>query len=106
MIGTATVGGKPYALAQALDVRSRRAYLAALKDMTEGASTPRRFYRAASQFGFTFNWAYASRRGTANFSSGQPPERPRASTAASADLGHEAATSGTASCRRASIRTR
>jgi acyl-homoserine lactone acylase PvdQ len=79
VIGTATVGGKPYALARKRSTFGRDAlHLAALKDMTEGkASTPRRFYRAANQFGFTFNWAYASRRGTANFSSGRLPERPR-----------------------------
>ena len=32
--------------------------LAALKDMTEGdARTPKRFWKTANQFGFTFNWA-------------------------------------------------
>ena len=79
VIGTATVRGRPYALARKRSTFGRDALnLAALKDMTEGkASTPRRFWRAANQFGFTFNWAYASRRGTANFSSGLLPERPR-----------------------------
>ena len=107
VIGTATVGGKPYALARKRSTFGRDALnLAALKDMTEGkASTPRRFYRAANQFGFTFNWAYASRRGTANFSSGRLPSVRGASTAACRPWAR-AATSGTASCRRASIRTR
>ena len=46
--------------------------------MSEGkASTPDRFFRAANQFGFTFNWAYTSRKATANFSSGLLPKRPR-----------------------------
>ena len=79
IIGTATVGGRPYALARKRSTFGRDALnLAALKDMTEGkASTPRRFYRTANQFEFTFNWAYVSRGGTANFSSGLLPERPR-----------------------------
>ena len=44
--------------------------------MTEGdARTPKRFWKTAEQFGFTFNWAYASRKKTAYFSSGRLPER-------------------------------
>ena len=36
---------------------------AALKDMTDGtATTPQNFFHAANEFGFTFNWAYVSRR--------------------------------------------
>jgi hypothetical protein len=79
VIGTATVNGKPYALARKRSTFGRDALnLAALKDMTDGrASSPRRFFRAANQFGFTFNWAYASRRATANFSSGLLPKRAR-----------------------------
>ena len=35
----------------------------ALKDMTEGkATTPKKFWKTANKFGFTFNWAYASRK--------------------------------------------
>ena len=46
--------------------------IAALRDMTVGkGSTVRGFYKAANQFGFTFNWAYAGRRHVAYFSSGQ-----------------------------------
>jgi acyl-homoserine lactone acylase PvdQ len=77
VIGTATVGGQPYALARKRSTFGRDALnLAALKDMTEGeASTPERFWTAANQFGFTFNWAYASRTATAYFSSGYLPER-------------------------------
>ncbi len=65
IIGTALVGGRPYALARKRSTFGRDALnLAALKDMTEGkASTPRRFYRTANQFEFTFNWAYVSRGG-------------------------------------------
>ncbi len=47
--------------------------------MTDGAAkTPARFFDAANKFGFTFNWAYASRdQGTAYFSSGLLPKRAR-----------------------------
>jgi acyl-homoserine lactone acylase PvdQ len=79
IIGTATVGGKPYALARKRSTFGRDALnLGALKDMTEGkASTPERFWSAANQFGFTFNWAYASRKATAYFTSGYLPRRAR-----------------------------
>ena len=65
VIGTATVGGKPYALARKRSTFGRDALnLAALKDLTEGkASTPERFWTAANQFGFTFNWAYVVAQG-------------------------------------------
>ncbi len=77
-IGTATVGGQPYALTRQRSTFGRDALnLAALKDMTDGAAkTPARFFDAANKFGFTFNWAYASRdNGTAYFSSGLLPKR-------------------------------
>jgi acyl-homoserine lactone acylase PvdQ len=46
--------------------------------MTEGkAYTPSRFYKTANQFGFTFNWAYVSRKKTAYFTSGYLPVRPK-----------------------------
>jgi acyl-homoserine lactone acylase PvdQ len=79
VIGTATVEGEPYALARKRSTFGRDALnLAALKDMTEGkASTPERFWEAANQFGFTFNWAYTSRKATAFFSSGYLPRRAR-----------------------------
>jgi Penicillin amidase len=79
VFATATVGGKPYALSRRRSTFGRDALnLAALKDMTEGkASNPSRFWRAANQFGFTFNWAYVSRKATAYFSSGYLPKRPR-----------------------------
>jgi hypothetical protein len=41
------------------------------------ASTPRRFWRTANQFEFTFHWAYQSRKATAYFTSGRLPRRPR-----------------------------
>jgi acyl-homoserine lactone acylase PvdQ len=79
VIGTATVHGQPYALA-----RRRSTYgqdvlsLGALKAMTEGrATTPQRFWRFANRFGFTFNWAYTSRKTTSFFSSGLLPIRSR-----------------------------
>jgi acyl-homoserine lactone acylase PvdQ len=79
VIGTATVDGEPYALARKRSTFGRDALnLAALKDLTEGkASTPEKFWSAANQFGFTFNWAYASRKATAYFTSGYLPERAR-----------------------------
>src|SRR5690606_32578304 len=78
MIGNATVDGEPVALPRQRSTYCRDALnLAALKDMTDGkAKTAPRFYDAANRFGFTFNWAYASRfSGTAFFSSGQLPVR-------------------------------
>jgi acyl-homoserine lactone acylase PvdQ len=77
VIATATVGGRPYALARKRSTFGRDALnLAALHDLTEGdASTPRRFWSTANQFGFTFNWAYVSRKATAYFSSGYLPKR-------------------------------
>ena len=77
--GTATVAGRPYALARRRSTFGRDALnLAALKDMTEGkGKTPQRFWGAANQFGFTFNWAYVSRTATAFFSSGRLPVRAR-----------------------------
>ena len=46
--------------------------------MTDGvATTPQRFWATANEFGFTFNWVYASRTATAYFSSGLLPERAR-----------------------------
>jgi acyl-homoserine lactone acylase PvdQ len=77
MIGTATVGGKPYALTRQRSTFGRDALnLAALKDMTEGqARTSRKFFEIANQFEFTFNWAYASRSAIAYFTSGRLPLR-------------------------------
>ncbi len=79
VIGTATSDGQPVALTRQRSTFGRDGLnLAALKDMTDGvASTPERFWEAANQFGFTFNWAYTSRTDTAYFSSGLLPERAR-----------------------------
>ena len=79
VFATATVGGQPYALSRRRSTFLRDALnLGALKDMTEGkASSPARFYRTANKFGFTFNWAYVSRRGTAYFTSALLPVRAR-----------------------------
>jgi acyl-homoserine lactone acylase PvdQ len=79
VIGTATVGGEPYALTRQRSTFGRDALnLAALKDMTEGkADSSRQFFETANQFEFTFNWAYASRTETAYFSSGLLPRRAR-----------------------------
>ena len=78
VFATATVGGKPYALSLKRSTFGRDGLnLAALKDMTEGkATTPSKFWKIANQFGFTFNWAYVSRKkGAAYFSSGYLPKR-------------------------------
>jgi acyl-homoserine lactone acylase PvdQ len=77
VIGTATVNGGPVALTRQRSTFGRDALnLAALKDMTDGvASTPKNFFHVADQFGFTFNWAYASRTDTAYFTSGRLPVR-------------------------------
>ncbi len=77
MIGTATSHGAPIALTRKRSTFGRDGLnLAALKDMTEGkASTPEKFWSVANQFGFTFNWAYASREATAFFTSGLLPKR-------------------------------
>jgi len=77
VIGTATVGGKPYALTRKRSTFGRDALnLGALKDMTDGkARTPDKFFGIANQFGFTFNWAYVSRSTTAYFTSGRLPRR-------------------------------
>jgi len=77
VFATATIDGEPYALSRRRSTFGRDALnLAALKDMTEGdATSPQRFWHVANQFGFTFNWAYASRKSTAYFSSGLLPQR-------------------------------
>jgi acyl-homoserine lactone acylase PvdQ len=79
VIGTATIGGKPYALARKRSTFGRDGLnLAALHDMTAGkAKTPEKFFKAANQFEFTFNWGYASRKATAYFTSGRLPKRAR-----------------------------
>lgn len=79
VIGTATLRGRPVALARKRSTFGREALnLMALKAMTEGrATTPERFFKIANRFEFTFNWGWASRRATAYFSSGRLPRRAR-----------------------------
>jgi acyl-homoserine lactone acylase PvdQ len=79
VVGTATVHGRRYAIA-----RQRSTYgkdgnsVAALHDMTLGGGrTPAGFFRAANEFGFTFNWGYSNRRHIAYFSAGLLPRRAR-----------------------------
>ena len=76
--GTVTVRGKPYAITMRRSTYAQDGLaLAALRDMTLGrARRPANFFRAANEFGFTFNWVYANRRRTAYFSSGLLPRRP------------------------------
>jgi acyl-homoserine lactone acylase PvdQ len=75
--GTATVGGKPYAITMRRSTYAQDGLsLAALRDMTLArARRPANFYHAANEFGFTFNWVYANRNRTAFFSSGLLPRR-------------------------------
>jgi acyl-homoserine lactone acylase PvdQ len=75
--GTATVDGKPYAIALRRSTYGQDGLsIAALRDMTLGRGrTVPGFFASANEFGFTFNWAYASRRNTAYFSSGLLPRR-------------------------------
>ena len=77
VFGTATVGGRPYAITRLRSTYGEDALsMAALRDMTLGRGrTIDGFYSSANQFGFTFNWAYANRRRTAFFSSGKLPYR-------------------------------
>src|SRR4029078_12100125 len=77
VIGTATSHGTPIALTRKRSTFGRDGLnLAALQDLTENrATSPKRFYDIANQFGFTFNWAYASHDTTAYFSSGLLPVR-------------------------------
>ncbi|MGZ6973443.1 MAG: penicillin acylase family protein [Acidimicrobiia bacterium] len=77
LIGTATSNGQPVALTRQRSTYARDGLnLGALKDMTEGkADTPQHFWQVANEFGFTFNWGYASRQKTAYFSSGYLPVR-------------------------------
>ncbi len=79
VFATATVNGKPYALSRERSTFGRDGLnLVALHDMTGGeASTPKKFWKTANKFGFTFNWGYTSRNKTAYFTSGRLPERAR-----------------------------
>ena len=78
VFATATIDGNPYALSRKRSTFGRDGLnLAALKDMTDGVATsPEKFWQTANEFGFTFNWAYVSRKTTAYFSSGLLPRRP------------------------------
>ncbi|HJW69250.1 MAG TPA: penicillin acylase family protein [Candidatus Binatia bacterium] len=75
--GTVLVGGQPYAIALQRSTYGRDGLsIAALRDMTVGSGRGvQGFYRAANEFGFTFNWVYANRKQTAYFSSGRLPKR-------------------------------
>jgi acyl-homoserine lactone acylase PvdQ len=79
VFATATVRGEPYALSRRRSTFGRDGLnLVALRRMTLGqAKSPQRFWHIANHFGFTFNWAYASREATAYFTSGYLPIRPR-----------------------------
>ena len=108
VFATATVGGKPYALSRRRSTFGRDGLnLVALKQMTEGkARTPGRFWKTANKFGFTFNWAWASRnRGTAYFSSGLSSRSARAGSIDACRRSAPASTSGGPTSARTSTRT-
>jgi hypothetical protein len=77
MIGTATSNGRPVALTRKRSTFGRDGLnLGALKGMTEGdASSPEKFWEVANNYGFSFNWGYATRGSIAYFSSGYLPVR-------------------------------
>jgi hypothetical protein len=77
--GTVTVGGRPYAVAEARATRGRDSLAAlALADMGRGeARTAREFIRTVHRFEHGFNWIYANDRQIAFFSSGRLPLRAR-----------------------------
>ncbi|HEY2637664.1 MAG TPA: penicillin acylase family protein, partial [Solirubrobacteraceae bacterium] len=77
VVGTATVKGAPYAIAVDRTTYGRDALsIAAMRDMTLGlGSTPHKFFKAANEFGYRFNWAYVNRHHAAYFSSGQLPKK-------------------------------
>jgi acyl-homoserine lactone acylase PvdQ len=75
--GTATVGGKLYAIANqrstyGRDVLSVRGLQALASGTTD---TPKRFINAVSKIDFTFNWHYVDNKHIAYFSSGRLPKR-------------------------------
>ena len=99
VFGTATVGGKPYALSRQRSTFGRDGLnLGALKDMTEGkATSPTRFWRTANEFGFTFNWAYVSRNDDRLLLLRLPAEARRAGSIGGCRRSAPASTSGRAS---------
>ncbi len=77
VVGTVKVHGRTYAIARQRSTYGRDGdSIAALRDMTLGRGrTPAGFFKSANEFGFTFNWGYASRKHIAYFSSGLLPRR-------------------------------
>lgn len=75
--GTATVGGKPYAIANDRSTYGRDVLsLGGLQDLDTGrVRSPRGFIKAVSNIEFTFNWHYMDNRHIAFFSSGRLPKR-------------------------------
>ncbi len=77
VFGTVRSHGLSYAIAKRRSTYKQDGNsLAALRDMTLGRGrTVSGFYNSANEFGFTFNWGYASRKHIAYFSSGRLPRR-------------------------------
>jgi acyl-homoserine lactone acylase PvdQ len=75
--GTATVGGRPYAIASRRSTAGRDALsVLGLQDLDTGkVRSPRSFIRTVSKIEFTFNWHYVDHRHIAFFSSGRLPNR-------------------------------
>ena len=77
--GTATVAGRPYAIASRRSTRGREV-MSAIGFADLNANRVRSasdFARVMNQVEFTFNWHYADDRDIAFFSSGRLPVRPR-----------------------------
>lgn len=73
--GTATVHGRPYAIALDRSTRGREpAGEVAFSDLDSNrVHSPQQFFHAANELETTFNWAYIDNRHTAYFSSGRLP---------------------------------
>ncbi len=105
VIGTATIDGKFYSLSRKRSTFGRDGLnLAALHDMTEAGFNTQKFWDAVNQFGFTFNWAYVSRRPRRTSPPAACPGARRDSTAVCRRSATETS-SGEASSARTSIRT-
>ena len=77
VFGTVTVGGKPYAITRQRSTYGEDAHSLGRPARHDHRPRPtvKGFFESANQFGFTFNWGYASRDTTAYFSSGKLPRR-------------------------------
>jgi Penicillin amidase len=77
VVGTATVNGRPYAVARDRSGRGREPHgMLAEAALDSGrVHSPQTFFQAANQYDTTFNWGYLDDRNVAYFSSGLLPRR-------------------------------